>query len=89
VYVDRIVVDDNYQNLRIGSMLYAHLEARLRRDKIYTLCAEVNSVPPNPGSQRFHKRLGFKVVANHAHSKDYVVDMMVKQLNGGEPKKAV
>lgn len=63
--------------------MYQHLEKQMRKEKIYTLCAEVNTVPPNPGSQRFHKRLGFKIVASHEHSKDYVVNMLVKQVSGG------
>ena len=74
--MDRIVVDHSYQNMKIGSSLYKHLEQQMRKAKINMLCAEVNNVPPNPDSLRFHKRLGFKVVETHAHSDTYVVDML-------------
>lgn len=57
--MDRIVVADEYQNLKIGTQMYKHLEDMLKKDKISFLCCEVNVEPPNEGSTRFHKRLGF------------------------------
>lgn len=87
IYMDRIVVADGYQNLKIGTKLYAHLEKEMRREKLGILCAEVNVVPPNPGSTRFHKRLGFKVVGpGHEHEPGYVVDFMMKELIPGAAK---
>jgi predicted GNAT superfamily acetyltransferase len=85
--MDRIVVSDDYQNLKIGTKLYAHLEKEMKREKINILCAEVNVVPPNLGSTRFHQRLGFKVVKkNHEHEPGYVVDMMMKEITPGAAK---
>ena len=87
IYMDRIVVDDNYQNMKIGTKLYAHLENEMKREKLGVLCAEVNLVPPNPGSIRFHKRLGFKIMKHaHEHEPGYVVDFMAKELIPGALK---
>ena len=79
IYMDRIIVDTEYQNLRIGTKLYQHLETVMRKQKLNLICAEVNVVPPNPASLRFHKRLGFKIVKHaHEHEPGYVVDFLVK-----------
>ena len=59
-YVDRIAVDPAARGLGIGERLYQcafDLSASLDG-----LGCEVNSLPPNPGSHRFHQRLGFKEV---------------------------
>ena len=64
-YVDRIAIDASARGQRIGEALY---------DAAFTACAgryeaigcEVNRLPPNPGSLRFHKRLGFEEVGSQA-----------------------
>jgi hypothetical protein len=59
-YVDRIVVGAPYRRLGLGAGLYAALfdaTAHLPR-----VACEVNLLPPNPGSLRFHTGLGFRVV---------------------------
>lgn len=52
----------------------------MRAEKIFTLCCEVNVEPANPGSSRFHERLGFKTVKKHTHEPGYIVNYMVKSL---------
>jgi hypothetical protein len=48
---------------------------------VYTICAEVNVVPPNPDSLRFHLRNNFKIVKKaFKHEEGYVVDFLVKEL---------
>jgi predicted GNAT superfamily acetyltransferase len=42
------------------------------------LCCEVNVEPPNPGSLRFHERIGFAEVGQFAPKPDYVVSLLVK-----------
>ena len=59
-YVDRIAIDPAARGLGLGQRLYKcafELSACLDG-----LGCEVNSLPPNPGSHRFHQRLGFKEV---------------------------
>lgn len=41
VYVDRIVVAPEYQNQKIGTLMYAHIEKQIK-GKYQYLCAEVN-----------------------------------------------
>jgi len=60
VYVDRIVVSPQYQQLGIGRHFYERL-FNLAAGKPVT--CEVNLLPPNPNSLAFHKRLGFVQVA--------------------------
>ena len=63
-YVDRIVVAEHWRGRGVGAALYGDLEAHLGRD-VPLLACEVNVRPPNPGSMRFHRRLGFRAVGSH------------------------
>jgi predicted GNAT superfamily acetyltransferase len=66
LYVDRILVSDAAQNQGVGAALYsAVFEAALARGAAEVTC-EVNVDPPNPGSLRFHARLGFVEVGRQA-----------------------
>lgn len=60
-YVDRVAVAEDCRNQGIGDALYRAAFARLGSTRDILL-AEVNLAPPNPGSRRFHKRLGFDEV---------------------------
>ena len=60
VYLDRIAIDSNHQNRGLGALLYQTVEQRMLESAEHSLlCCEVNLEPPNPGSLRFHKRIGF------------------------------
>lgn len=66
LYVDRILVSDAAQNQGVGAALYSSVfEAALARGAAEVTC-EVNVDPPNPGSLRFHARLGFVEVGRQA-----------------------
>jgi uncharacterized protein len=65
-YVDRIAVDETFQGAGIGALLYAALENHVAGNRPVLTC-EVNSQPPNPGSLRFHKRLGFEEVGEQVY----------------------
>ena len=59
-YVDRIAVDPSARGLGLGETLYkAAFDLTASLDG---LGCEVNLLPPNPGSHRFHQRLGFAEV---------------------------
>jgi predicted GNAT superfamily acetyltransferase len=64
-YVDRIAIGARARGQRIGEALYqaAFAACAGRYDAIG---CEVNHLPPNPGSLRFHKRLGFEEVGGRA-----------------------
>ena len=57
-YIDRIVVDQRLRGSGVGAALYQDLN-RMLDDAYPLLACEVNLDPPNPGSLRFHQRLGF------------------------------
>jgi hypothetical protein len=60
VYVDRIVVGKDFAGLGIGSRLYQDLFDYARSHGIKAITCEYNIEPPNPGSQKFHDKFGFK-----------------------------
>ena len=63
VYLDRIAIDSNHQNRGLGALLYQTVEQHMLNSAEHSLlCCEVNVEPPNPGSLRFHKRIGFTEV---------------------------
>lgn len=60
IYVDRIVVGSDFAGLKIGSQLYQELFWHARSRDIKVVTCEYNIQPPNPVSQRFHYKFGFK-----------------------------
>ena len=60
-YVDRIAVAGAARGQGIGAALYGAVMTRFSGVRP-VLLAEVNLAPPNPGSLRFHERLGFRPV---------------------------
>jgi predicted GNAT superfamily acetyltransferase len=60
IYVDRIVVHPDFAGLRIGSALYEDLFGYARSQGIRAITCEYNIQPPNPASQRFHDKFGFR-----------------------------
>lgn len=62
-YVDRVAVAEDHRGTGIAHQLYESFEAWGRGRHAGVLCAEVNTLPPNPRSLRFHERLGFHPVA--------------------------
>jgi len=62
VYVDRIVVAEAGRGRGIGQALYDEFSGRGRADGRPVLLAEVNIVPRNDVSLKFHDLYGFKPV---------------------------
>lgn len=60
-YNDRIAIDAAMRGRGIGERLY-HDAFSLFSGKRCVMVCEVNLAPPNPGSLRFHHRLGFAPV---------------------------
>ncbi|MEM7424672.1 MAG: GNAT family N-acetyltransferase [Pseudomonadota bacterium] len=59
VYVDRIVVSPQERGRGFAKALYEDLFAKAEAASHTRICCEVNSDPPNPGSDRFHEAMGF------------------------------
>lgn len=60
-YVDRVVVSEDYRGRGVGRKLYSALFEKVRNNTRLVTC-EVNLIPPNPRSLRFHENLGFQEV---------------------------
>lgn len=72
LYVDRIVVAEGARDRGIGEVLYRTVFEAARNQGRDEVTCEVNVDPPNPGSLRFHARLGFAEVGRQATKGDTV-----------------
>ncbi len=59
LYIDRVIADPAYRGQGVAGALYAHA-IEFGRGRADMLTCEVNEAPPNPGSMRFHEKLGFR-----------------------------
>lgn len=66
-YVDRIIISADAQGKGIARALYEDIETFARDSGYAHLACEVNTKPDNPGSHRFHLKMGFDVLGD----KDY------------------
>ncbi len=58
-YVDRIVVAESARGRGVGEALYGAVFEHAQSAGVGCVTCEVNTDPPNPGSLKFHARLGF------------------------------
>lgn len=97
IYVDRIVVDPARRREGMASALYETLFDVARAEGFAGVGCEVNSKPPNPASDAFHKGLGFVQVGSgelkgSSKSVRYFLRPLIKAGNrkvGGEPVSTV
>jgi len=61
IYIDRIVISFEYQNKGFGTLFYDDLK-NLFKDSYDSVTCEVNIIPKNDISMKFHKKYGFKEV---------------------------
>ena len=66
VYVDRIAISADHRRKGLAEALYRNLFDAAAKAGHGLICCEVNSDPPNPGSDRFHAAMGFKTVGERA-----------------------
>jgi predicted GNAT superfamily acetyltransferase len=80
-YVDRIALAPEARGSGLADTLYDRWEEVARSADVAVLCAEVNTVPPNPRSLAFHRRRGVLPVAEVApYGDDRRVAMLQKDL---------
>ena len=60
-YIDRIAISRDARRLGLATLLYRDFEASLPASAGVMTC-EVNLVPPNESSMRFHEDYGFRTV---------------------------
>jgi len=66
-YIDRVIIDSAAQGQGWGLKLYADIEAYARKKGYDWLACEVNTRPDNPGSHKFHMRLGFRTLGDETY----------------------
>lgn len=80
-YVDRIAFAATGRGQGWGPALYEHFEAWARQHDKPVMSAEVNTIPDNPRSHRFHELFGFVEVARRRpYGPDEEVAMYDKSL---------
>lgn len=81
-YIDRIAIATSARGQGWGPAMYADFEAWARGEGLPRLTAEVNVVPPNPRSVRFHEMYGFDRLEEFepTGTSDYRVVMVAKEL---------
>lgn len=78
-YVDRIAVDSTARGRGIGAALHAEIAVR---HPTHAIALEVNVVPPNEGSMRFHLRQGFVEVDRLETRPGNTVSLMLRRPDG-------
>lgn len=79
-YVDRVAVADHARRFGLASELYNDFRASLP-SAVRVMTCEVNLIPPNEPSMRFHDRMGFRQIGSQKISEENKeVAMMERQL---------
>jgi predicted GNAT superfamily acetyltransferase len=80
-YIDRVVIAEDARRLGLATRLYRDFEASLSAT-VDILACEVNIVPPNESSMRFHEDYGFRTVGTQTlENGRKTVALMAKELN--------
>jgi predicted GNAT superfamily acetyltransferase len=83
VYIDRIVVAASARGGGLARQLYSALFTEAARAGHSCVVCEVNSAPPNPGSDAFHAALGFvEVGTTIIHNGGKTVRYLMRKLGG-------
>jgi len=78
IYVDRIALHPDHRGRKLGERLYkAAYDAFEGYDEIG---CEVNLVPDNPPSHKFHRRMGFERIGEQVFSLEKAVAYYVREL---------
>ena len=76
VYIDRIVISFDYQNKGLGSLFYDDLQNDFKNNDF--LACEVNLIPRNDISMKFHKKYGFNEAGQqYTDQKKKLVSMQI------------
>ena len=62
LYVDRIVIHENYRKMGLGRKLYHSVFSYAQSTGVSTVTAEIDTIPYNETSLKFHKSMGFTEV---------------------------
>lgn len=79
-YVDRVVVAPWAQRQGMAHRLYERYANAARARGLVQMACEVNRVPPNPESDRFHAALGFRELAQAVPAPGRMVRYLIRPL---------
>jgi predicted GNAT superfamily acetyltransferase len=78
LYIDRVVLASQLRGRGVGTELYERVFDLARSGERSRITCEVNLEPPNPGSLRFHRGLGFLDVDTQATKGGSVVVQLLQ-----------
>jgi predicted GNAT superfamily acetyltransferase len=78
-YIDRVVVDQAARGRGHARDLYAAFAGHARAENLGPLVCEVNLVPPNLGSDAFHRALGFQEMGRASPSPGKTVRYLIRE----------
>ncbi|NIR32491.1 MAG: GNAT family N-acetyltransferase [Gammaproteobacteria bacterium] len=82
IYIDRVVVSPESRRLGVAARLYGDMETTFG-ERVSMLACEVNLVPRNEPSLRFHARMGFRSIGTlETENGTKQVSLLVKRLAG-------
>ena len=81
LYIDRIVVAEQFRGLGIASALYQYTLDWASAHKLPRIFAEIDLLPPNDASLLFHQKFGFTEIALLQHSEDKQVSLQELPVN--------
>ena len=82
LYIDRIAIDVEYRNMKLGSELYKKIHHYAKQNNIKNLTAEINLLPSiNKASFKFHQSFGFQEIDTVKHTDDYEVSLQKLLIN--------
>jgi len=82
LYIDRIAIDDQYRNIKLGSNLYENILIFANHNSLQYLTAEINLLPSvNKASFKFHESFGFQEFGRVKYSEDYEVSLQKLFIN--------
>jgi uncharacterized protein len=86
IYIDRVVVSEDFRGHHLATRLYADLRTEAIARGIPRLVCEIHIDPPNPVSLRFHEKQGFTEVGQQSIEDPYtgdskkIVSLQIKEM---------
>lgn len=81
LYVDRVVVSVKCHGRGLGRLLYEAVFNQAKVMEVERVAAEIDIVPPNPVSLKFHEKFGFSEVGKESvYNGQKVVSLQISEL---------
>lgn len=75
LYIDRIVISDQFRGKGIASKLYEYAQDWAIDNTLPSIFAEIDLMPPNDPSLLFHQKMGFKELELLKHNEEKMVSL--------------